>query len=249
MPTGIAPTIGGRASPGGFAGATAAVRFAGATASGAPVSGTFVVGDFIIDQSGQVYICVTAGTPGTWACATKSRERIGLASQGVLSDNGPHINYTGATAPTTQHVFGVLLGLHAGDPVTGIVLRNTTAAAGSLPTTARFGIADSTGKILALSGNLNALASWPAGPCQFPLTAPYTVLADGGYFACFVVNGAWGTTQPTPVRGIASGSSQGALSGAVTPSFEWSGQTDLPAVNASLTLASGISVGYYMGFY
>jgi len=50
----------------GLPGATAASRHAGATASGAPVSGTFAVGDFIIDQTGKVYVCTVAGTPGTW---------------------------------------------------------------------------------------------------------------------------------------------------------------------------------------
>jgi len=50
----------------GLPGATAASRHAGATTSGAPVSGTFAVGDFIVDQSGKFYVCTVAGTPGTW---------------------------------------------------------------------------------------------------------------------------------------------------------------------------------------
>jgi hypothetical protein len=52
--------------PLGLTGATAATRYVGATASGAPASGTFAVGDYIIDQTGTIYICTTAGTPGTW---------------------------------------------------------------------------------------------------------------------------------------------------------------------------------------
>jgi hypothetical protein len=50
----------------GLPGATAASRYAGATASGAPTTGTFAVGDFIVDQSGAMYVCTVAGTPGTW---------------------------------------------------------------------------------------------------------------------------------------------------------------------------------------
>jgi hypothetical protein len=53
----------------GLTGATAASRYVGATASGAPASGTFAVGDFVIDQTGKVFICTVAGTPGTWAQA------------------------------------------------------------------------------------------------------------------------------------------------------------------------------------
>lgn len=47
-------------------GATAATRYVGGTASGAPGSGTFVLGDYVIDQTGKVWICTTGGTPGTW---------------------------------------------------------------------------------------------------------------------------------------------------------------------------------------
>lgn len=50
----------------GLTGATAASRYAGATTSGAPVSGTFAVGDWVADQSGALWVCTTAGTPGTW---------------------------------------------------------------------------------------------------------------------------------------------------------------------------------------
>ena len=47
-------------------GATAATRYVGGTASGHPSSGTFQVGDFVIDQTGNLWVCTVAGTPGTW---------------------------------------------------------------------------------------------------------------------------------------------------------------------------------------
>ena len=50
----------------GITGATANSRYAGATASGSPASGTFAVGDYVIDQTGAIWICTVAGTPGTW---------------------------------------------------------------------------------------------------------------------------------------------------------------------------------------
>jgi hypothetical protein len=48
----------------GVTGATDASRYVGGTTSGAPMSGTFNVGDYIISQDGNVYIYKT---PGTWA--------------------------------------------------------------------------------------------------------------------------------------------------------------------------------------
>jgi hypothetical protein len=54
----------------GLSGASAASRYVGATASGAPITGTFAIGDFIIDQTGKVWICTAAGSPGAWTQST-----------------------------------------------------------------------------------------------------------------------------------------------------------------------------------
>lgn len=53
----------------GLPGAQAASRYVGGTAGGAPATGTFLLGDFIIDQTGKVFVCTVAGTPGTWVQA------------------------------------------------------------------------------------------------------------------------------------------------------------------------------------
>jgi hypothetical protein len=65
---------GGRATnyaPVGLPGATAPTRYVGGTASGAPVSGTFAVGDFVVDETGTVWVCTVAGSPGTWLGSLK----------------------------------------------------------------------------------------------------------------------------------------------------------------------------------
>lgn len=64
----IAPTNTGL--PKGLTGATAATRYVGGTTTGAPVSGTFAVGDYVVTQDGSVYICTVAGSPGTWAAVS-----------------------------------------------------------------------------------------------------------------------------------------------------------------------------------
>lgn len=53
-------------SASGLTGATSASRYVGATTSGAPASGTFAVGDFVVAQNGHIFVCTAAGTPGTW---------------------------------------------------------------------------------------------------------------------------------------------------------------------------------------
>lgn len=54
-------------SPTGLTGAVQASRYVGATISGAPVTGTFMTGDWVIDQTGTIRICTAGGSPGTWS--------------------------------------------------------------------------------------------------------------------------------------------------------------------------------------
>jgi hypothetical protein len=54
-------------APTGLTGATTATRYVGGTTSGAPITGTFAVGDWIIDQTATIWVCTTAGSPGTWS--------------------------------------------------------------------------------------------------------------------------------------------------------------------------------------
>lgn len=52
---------------GGLTGATNPTRYVGGTTSGAPTAGTFSVGDFVISANGAIWVCTSAGTPGTWS--------------------------------------------------------------------------------------------------------------------------------------------------------------------------------------
>lgn len=72
----------------GLAGATAGARFAGGTLSGAPASGTFSAGDFVVDQTGLIWVCTAGGSPGTWVSN----------GNGDNGDNGS----TGSGGPTTM---------------------------------------------------------------------------------------------------------------------------------------------------
>jgi hypothetical protein len=61
----------------GLTGATAASRYVGATTSGAPTSGTFNTGDFVIAQTGVIFICTTAGSPGSWSKLVTDNSSVG----------------------------------------------------------------------------------------------------------------------------------------------------------------------------
>jgi hypothetical protein len=84
---------------GGLTGATAATRFVGGTANGAPASGTFAVGDFIVDQTSSIFVCVVAGTPGTWSSTISNH--MTLRSATATAKFNEITLFTGSTASQT----------------------------------------------------------------------------------------------------------------------------------------------------
>jgi hypothetical protein len=113
----------------GLPGAVAGARFVGATTSGAPASGTFVAGDYVIDQTGQMWICTVGGSPGTWVAPGSGRE-LGYAEitssrpgiTGVGTANKIPITGLSVTVAVTSRPIKVIAR-------TGVSF-NTTAAGG-----------------------------------------------------------------------------------------------------------------------
>jgi hypothetical protein len=68
------------AAPAGLTGATTAARFVGGTTSGAPVTGTFAVGDYVVAQDGKIHICTVAGSPGTWVAVSGGDDLVQVAT-------------------------------------------------------------------------------------------------------------------------------------------------------------------------
>lgn len=71
---------GGGGLPLGLPGATVGTRFVGGTTSGAPTTGSFRAGDFVVTLDGTIWICVTAGTPGSWDQVTGSGGSSGIST-------------------------------------------------------------------------------------------------------------------------------------------------------------------------
>lgn len=120
---------------GGLTGAVAASRYAGATVSGAPQTGTFAVGDFVIDQSGAIWICTAAGSPGTWG-------QSGALITDVLALNGgsdtaasaPVLTGIGATSTVAKQLsdttrdYVVYLTVTVAGTATSVTIGHTSAA-------------------------------------------------------------------------------------------------------------------------
>lgn len=90
-------------APSGLAGASNASRYVGATTGGAPTSGTFAVGDYVIDRNGNLWECVAAGTPGTWRRTDGWFGLLASAIVGTVATLSSRIlQQTGSTVATTD---------------------------------------------------------------------------------------------------------------------------------------------------
>jgi ribosomal protein S6E (S10) len=103
----------------GLSGATTASRYVGGVSNGAPTSGSFAVGDYVIDQTGKLWICTAAGSPGVWSNAANG------GTAGVASFNGRN----GAVMPISGDYNATQVGaLTSTDDLSAIASANPTAA-------------------------------------------------------------------------------------------------------------------------
>jgi hypothetical protein len=161
----------------GLTGVTSASRYVGATTSGAPTttSTTFAVGDFVIDRTGAIWICTTAGAPGTWASVDGGGGASAPLSLSAAESAGGVLAVTNTTSsPTSPST--KLFAKAAGDSTLGIEVTGDTDY--------RFTI-DSNGKHQWGSGSANQdtdLYRSSAGVLQTDdaFTATGAITANGG---------------------------------------------------------------------
>lgn len=102
----------------GGTGANQATRYAGATTSGAPASGTFRKGDFVVARDGHLFVCTAAGSPGTWA-------DVGTAGSAVSSVFGR----SGAVVAVAGDYYGVVASALSGATQSSRYVGATTSGA------------------------------------------------------------------------------------------------------------------------
>lgn len=113
--------IGSNIAASGLTGATAASRYAGATSSGAPGSGTFAVGDYVVDRSGALHICTVAGSPGTWVSVGAGGANAQAGTQSITIMSGDN---SAAATITFPSAFGAA-------PVIVVSTGNTVIGSGT----------------------------------------------------------------------------------------------------------------------
>lgn len=144
--------------------------FMGQTAGGPPASGTFVVGDFIVDGvNGTTWICITAGTPGTWmpAGAVPLGTKILAANAASISINVPtYVNHimgffsgrqdSGSGGAYCKMQFNTDTGTHYDwQLVQGTVSTASSSNAGAAVAFMQFGVIPGSGDTTNYFGNAN----------------------------------------------------------------------------------------------
>jgi hypothetical protein len=220
------------------AGSTAGLGASVFSGSGAPtIAGT--VGDLYVRtnaSTGQswLYRCTTTGGAGVavWT-RMASRAEVLSTAQGLVSENFPRSAMASSQLTISGTAYFMSMGLLAGDVVTKLNILVTTA--GASMTLSKVGLYDSSGTLLASSADQGT--AWQStGLKQISLSSPYTVTADGGYYAAVV---AIGSTMPILTRGFNFGPSDGVGSG-MKPYGTQLSQTDLPSP-ATIGLTSPIA--------
>ena len=180
----------------GLSGATAASRYAGATASGHPVTGTFATGDFVIDQAGAVWVCTSAGSPGTWVstAALTAEPPFTAADAGYLAWNSdPDLGAQCLLAPVAGMVTLARINVRQAISCTNVVLSVPYAGSGLTSSECFAGLYGSSGTLIGTSADQSS--SWAtAGIYPAALSGGPYVLAAGFYWAAILVNG---TTSPS----------------------------------------------------
>ena len=150
----------------GLTGATASSsRLVGTTTSGPPVSGTFAVGDMVIDQTATIWFCTTAGTPGTWVNVVPNSLVVRSATATAGTGEFTIFGTTGTsgqtiTLPATA-VNGSIYQIKNLSPYTVNILGGTNS--------------------ISVSGTVYGAAT----PYTIPLNAAYTFVYSGGVWFCF----------------------------------------------------------------
>jgi hypothetical protein len=177
----------------GLTGATAQGRWVGTTVAGPPTAGTFLTGDFVNDQAGDFWTCVSGGSPGNWNAAGgndwESTQQL-TSGETVL----PRTNIAGGTVLASGRVQFSYFTATKTEVCTqlGSLTNNTLAA--PTPTVCQMGLysVDASGNLTSVAITANDTAMWASTFTQYNKTVTsFTKQAGQRYaFAVLIVTAA-----------------------------------------------------------
>ncbi|MCE5291592.1 MAG: hypothetical protein LLG14_20465 [Nocardiaceae bacterium] len=229
-------SVGGFHAPGvsttGVTGATNAGRFAGVTTSNAPSSGTFSVGDYILTTNGQMYVCVAAGTPGTWVTPrdVTGYSLLTTGQETIPRIEAPQVGLTWSSGSLRLSYFTA----RKSETETTVIVYTGQTAAGATPTLCRVGLYSvaANGDLTLVGSIANDTTLFAAASTKYTrsLSSSVALVAGNRYALGLLV-----VTSAAMPSFIGGGLPFSASLDAPAVAASLSGQTDLPS---SITAAS-----------
>ena len=175
----------------GLTGATAASRYAGATAGGPPASGTFSTGDFVADQLGYIWVCTAGGSPGTWYPLAGNTELykepyIANSTTPPIAVTCYRCNGSATVSPASGTAMYNSVPLVKGQVITNLSLLSLGGETGG--SHCWVALADTGAVVRAVSADNTGATFWGANTAKTLSLAtggPYTVPSTGLYFCVF----------------------------------------------------------------
>ena len=235
----------------GITGATAISRWAGATTSGVPTSGTFALGDWGPGQDGAFWVCTTAGTVGSGCVFTQVGSKLSGAINGALLSPGPAANAylantcdilaAGSTMTFASSTNCYVTQFYNPSACTTTYADvNCTANATGTVTHAYAGIYSLAGVQLAISADIHTAWGTGTGKQTFTWTTPLALAAGTDYYIAIEV--AFTTATPTLMAATANGAINFNVPANTERYSLYGTSATIPASLVLATLVSGAAV-------
>ena len=171
-PTFTGTTTAPEFSASGLTGAQAGTRYAGATASGSPTTGTWAQGDVIVDRQGFIWVCYTAGTPGSWLRQYGPLKKLYSVALGSGTANAWNALAVGTNVFTPPFAYTMILrfvgdgGFGAGATALNLRFTNGSSVDISYPASMNYNFTAANYGGVAIGGKAQYAAN---APCSFTL--------------------------------------------------------------------------------
>lgn len=155
--------------------------YRGVTVVGPPTSGTYALGQWVISQSGQMWVCTEAGAPGCWVTPSDVRDLLDVGEE-TLSRTAANSN--SQTLGNGQLRMSYFVARKS-ETTTQVRIMSGGIAAAPTPTLCRLGLygiaADGAGTLVASTPNDTSLLSITSTSYVRSWSAPYAKVAGHRY--------------------------------------------------------------------
>jgi hypothetical protein len=223
-------------------------RFVGVTVLGAPSTGTFIAGDYVFDQSGNIYVCTISGAQGTWVTPNDSRDRLAVGEEIFDSSylNAATLSYANQLLRLTYFTS------RKSETTTQVRVISGGTAAGATPSLVRIGLylidpSTQNGTLVAATSSDTSVFATANTAYTRSWASPYAKIAGLRYALGILIVTAAATPTFTGQSYVTGNPASAEFALYPRKHAQLGSQSDLPSTftNASLTASNGSGGRHY----